>query len=339
MTADTANAPDPRILRRLVAHDNIQTMKSIVTLTLNPAIDAAYDVDRVVHTHKMRTLNESYDPGGGGINVTRVVARLGGMARALYLAGGATGAALDGLLDMHQMVHTRFGIAGNTRMSANVHERESGKEYRFVPPGPTVTEPEWQACLARLEDFPCDFLVASGSLPPGVPADFYSRVKAIVAARGTRLVLDTSGPALREGLRGGGVFLVKPSLGELQKLVGRSLDGVDAISAAAADIVRQQQAELVAVTMGAKGAVLAREGVTLYLPAIAIEAKSTVGAGDSFVAAMTFALANGWDAVEAFRYGMAAGTAAVLTPGTGLCHPDDIDRMYAMVATPLQSET
>ncbi len=313
-------------------------MKSIVTLTLNPAIDAGYEVDRVVPTTKVRTLSESYDPGGGGINVSRVVARLGGTARALYLAGGAMGTALEGLLDMHEMVHTRFDIGGNTRMSANVHERESGKQYRFVPPGPTVTEPEWQSCLASLNDFPCDFLVASGSLPPGVPPDFYSRVKAIIGASGTRLVLDTSGPALRECLEGGGVFLVKPSLLELQQLVGRTLDGVDAIAAAAATIVRQRQAVFVAVTMGNKGALLARDAGTLYLPAVAVEAKSAVGAGDSFLAAMTFALASGWDVVESFRYGIAAGTAAVLSPGTGLCQLQDVERMHAMVATPLQSE-
>jgi 6-phosphofructokinase 2 len=137
---------------------------------------------------------------------------------------------------------------------------------------------------------------------------------------------------LRDGLAGGGIFLVKPSLGELRQLVGKEIDGTDAVAAAAMNIVHKGQAQLVAVTMGHQGAVLARQAGALLLPALAIEAKSAVGAGDSFLAAMVFALASGRDEVAAFRFGIAAGAAAVLTPGTDLARPDDIDRLYPLVA-------
>jgi 6-phosphofructokinase 2 len=307
-------------------------MQTIATLTMNPTIDVAYDVDRVFHTHKMRTLSENYDPGGGGINVARVFVRLGGHARCYYLSGGATGVALDGLLDLHQLVRQRIPIAGHTRVASTVHERESGKEYRFTPPGPTVSEAECQTCLDALADAPCDILVASGSLPPGVPGDFYARVGKAVREQGKRFVLDSSGAALKEGLAGGGVLLVKPSAGELRQMTGRELDTIEDIEHAALAIVARGEAEIVAVTLGHRGAVLACEGKTLFLPALAIEARSAVGAGDSFLAAMVHALASGHDPVEAFRRGMAGGAASVLTPGTGLAHPDDIARLLPLVA-------
>jgi 6-phosphofructokinase 2 len=310
----------------------VADMKNIATLTMNPAIDVAYEADRVFHTHKIRASQEQYDPGGGGINVTRVIARLGGTARAHYLAGGATGATLDSLLDLHQMVRARIPIEGNTRISTAVYERETGKEFRLVPRGPVVAEQEWQACLDHLDGIECDYLVASGSLPPGVPEDFYNRVQRIAAARGIELILDSSGSALKRGLAGGGIFPVKPSLGELQQFVGTPLTELDDIAAAASDIVNRDQAKYVAVTMGQDGALLAQRSGVLSLPAVPVDAKSAVGAGDSFLAAMTFALACGRELVEAFRYGIAAGAAAVLSPGNNLCRRDDVERMHALVA-------
>jgi 6-phosphofructokinase 2 len=307
-------------------------MTDIVTLTLNPTIDAAYAVDKVLHTHKIRADSEHYDPGGGGINVARVFVRLGGNARCCYLSGGATGHALDGLLDLHQLVRDRIAIRGETRICTTVFERESGKEYRFIPSGPAVAPGEWQECLDRLAEATCSFLVASGSLPPGVPEDFYGRVAAICARRGIKFVLDSSGAGLRGGLAGGSIFLVKPSLDELRQLGGESLESPEAIAAAAMAIVERGQAEFVAVTMGHEGALLARREGTLCLPSLDIEAKSAVGAGDSFLSAMVFALSSGCDPVEAFRYGIAAGAAALLNPGTNLSQPADIARFYPMIA-------
>jgi 6-phosphofructokinase 2 len=301
---------------------------SIATLTMNPAIDVAYEVEQLVPTHKQRCDNEQYDPGGGGLNVARIVGRLGGHAVCYYLSGGTTGATLDGLLWKRCFERRAIPISGNTRICFNMVERSTGLEYRFVPQGPTVQEQEWRAALAELERADCAYLVASGSLPRGVPADFYSRVADIARARGIRMVLDSSGDALRAGLAGGGIHLVKPSEGELARLVGHELDSHEAVGEAALDIVRSGQAEMVAVTMGGDGALLATTEGTRYLPAIQVEAKSAVGAGDSFVAAMVFALASDADPLEAFRFGMAAGSAAVLTPGTDMCRTEDVERLY-----------
>jgi 6-phosphofructokinase 2 len=309
-------------------------MPRIATLTMNPTIDVAYEVERVVPVHKMRTLTEQYDPGGGGINVARVFVRLGGSARCFYLSGGAPGAALDGLLDLHQLDRTRIPIAQPTRISTAVLEQETGKEYRFNPPGPRVSPEELQHCLNVLAEADGEFLVASGSLPPGVPDDFYARVAALMKPRGVRVVLDSSGGGLRGGLAGGNLFLVKPSLGELRKLVGRELSQPHEIAEAALALVARGSAQNVAVTMGYEGALLANADGVVRLPALDIVAKSTVGAGDSFVASMVFAVASGWDMVDAFRFGIAGGSAAVLTPGTDLCRPEDIHRLYPLVPSP-----
>ncbi|WP_305097190.1 1-phosphofructokinase family hexose kinase [Croceibacterium aestuarii] len=303
-------------------------MFEIATLTMNPTIDVALEVDRIRHTHKLRGHSETHAPGGGGICVARVFVRLGGNARCYYLSGGPMGAALDGLLDLHQLVRKRIPIGGETRLCTTVYDRESGKEYRFMAEGPVVAEAEWRACLDAIAEVRCDYLVASGSLPQDVPADFYARVARVAEKRGIRFVLDSSGPALAQGLAGPPVFLVKPSLGEFRALTGLPLESEDAIAAAAAELARRGPAEHVVVTMGRDGALLANADGVLRLPSPQVTTASATGAGDSFVAAMVHALASGRDVREAFRFGMAGGAAAVLTPGSGLAPAAEIHRLY-----------
>lgn len=309
-------------------------MKSVATLTLNPTIDVSYDVGKVRHTHKMRTDNEWYAPGGGGINVARVLTRLGTPTRCYYASGGATGPALDGLIDAHQLARTRIAIAGPTRVASAVLEHETGKEYRFTPQGPVVSEAEWRDCLAQLAEADCGVMVLSGSLPRGVPEDFYARVGRLLRPRGIEIVIDTSGAALEHAIAAGGLLLAKPSQGELQQYLGRKVETPEAIAEATMAIVEAGKARLVAVSMGHRGAILARAEGPVLLPALPIEAASAVGAGDSFVAGMIHALIGGQDELEAFRFALAAGTAAVLRPGTGLAQPADIERLLADVGMP-----
>jgi len=314
-------------------------MPRIATLTMNPTIDVSYDVEVMRHTHKMRTTNEQYAPGGGGINVARVFQRLGGEALSVYLSGGATGPALDGLLAEHGLTCCRIPIAGSTRVAAAAHELSTRKEYRFTPSGPHVTAEEWQACLAALDAAALDApegisaLVLSGSLPPDVPVDFYARAAKVAGQRGIDVVLDTSGEALAAGIENGGLLLVKPSQGELEQLAGRKLESIEAIGEAAMEIVTRGQARLVAVTMGHNGGLLASATGTRFIPALEIEAKSAVGAGDSFVAAMLYGLLTGKEPGEAFCLGMAAGSAAVLSPGSDLAQAADIARFHQLICS------
>ncbi|MDT0575921.1 1-phosphofructokinase family hexose kinase [Croceicoccus sp. F390] len=306
-------------------------MTQIATLTLNPTIDVAYEVDRVFHTRKIRTNSEFYAPGGGGINVARVFARLGGQATCHYLAGGVTGAALDNLLDRQGLSRNRVAISGPTRISFAALERESGKEFRFVPPGPAILPEEWRECLARLRDVECEFLVASGSLPPGIPGDFYARVASIMASRRIPFVLDSSGAGLSGGLAAGAIHLVTPSIGELAQLAGRPLDSRESLRAAAMDLVRSNKARNVAVTLGHEGALLADASGTRFVPAVKVVTRSAVGAGDSFLAAMVYGMGEGWTIDDAFRFGLAAGAAAVMNPGHDLADKDDVWRLYRQV--------
>ncbi len=309
-------------------------MAEIATLSLNPALDLSFEVDTIVPVHKMRGRGERHDPGGGGINVARVVARLGGTARCHYLAGGATGAALDHLLRRHAMITERIAIAGETRISTSVLERGTGREFRFTTDGPEITAAEQADCLDRMRLLQCGHLVLSGSLPRGVPDDFYARLAALAIARGAAVVLDSSGRGLAGGLSGPELLLVKPSLGELRALSGRALEDDAAILAAARAIVLRKAARYVAVTMGREGAMLVGAEHHLRLPAVPVTTRSSVGAGDSFLAAMVFALAGGAAVEDAFRLGLAAGAASVLAPGTGLARAKDVERLAPLARTP-----
>lgn len=303
-------------------------MKPIVTLTFNPAIDGASEAEVVRPTRKIRTMNERYDPGGGGINVARVIAELGRPALPIYLAGGATGAVLDDLVASRGLNSRRIATRDHTRISQAVYERSTGLEYRFVPEGPLVRDDEWPGVLAALDASDFDLCVASGSLPRGVPDDIYVEVGRIVARKGARLVLDTSGAALKAAVAAGGLYLVKPSLGEFETLVGRELRDERVQEEEALALVKRGLIDILAVTLGHQGAVLAtRDGVRRLRPPNVV-AKSAVGAGDSFVGGMTFALAEGRPVEDAFVLGLAAGTAAVLTPGTELCRREDVWRLY-----------
>jgi 6-phosphofructokinase 2 len=302
-------------------------MTLILTLALNPAIDVSSDADQVRSMHKVRTFNETYDPGGGGINVGRVIAELGGDVEVLYLGGGVTGALLEELLARDKIRRQLIKIAGNTRISFTVHEQKTGLEYRFVATGPTLQNEELEACLDAVRAGDFRYFVASGSLPLGAPLDTLARIAEIVAGKGARFILDSSGAGLRTTLEHSKVFLMKPSLSELEGLVGHPLDEA-AARAAAIDLVQRGKAEIVALTMGADGVLLATKDGVSRMPALKVEARSSVGAGDSFLGALTVALSEGRTPEDALAFGVAAGAAAVLKPGTKLCKRENVLRFY-----------
>ena len=305
-------------------------MKQLAILSLNPAIDEAAEAEIVRPIRKIRTWGERYDPGGGGINVARVIRELGGSAFVIYLSGGTSGLMLDGLVRDSGIESRRIPIVGDTRVSYTVHERSSGLEYRFVAQGPVLEQSEWQASLAALEEIECEYLIASGSLPRGVPDDYFVQVAAIAARKEMKLVLDTSGDALRKATERG-VHLIKPSLGELEDLIGRKLPEPGDQEQAVRGLIDSGAADMIALTLGRDGALLGTRDGLRRLDGLKVKAKSAVGAGDSFLAAMTFALAQGRDPEDSVALGVAAGTAAVLTMGTQPCPRADVERMYERI--------
>jgi 6-phosphofructokinase 2 len=314
-------------------------MPPIVTLTVNPAVDVATSTPEVRHEHKLRCGPTRFDPGGGGLNVARVVRELGGEALAVYPRGGPAGELLERLLEEKGVRRHPIPIAGLTRESFTVTETASGREFRFVLPGPALLAAEWQACLDTLEGCAAGaaYVVASGSLAPGVPVDFYARVARVARKLGARLVLDTSGEPLRAALEEG-VFLAKPNRREFQGLTGTRTDELTALATAAQAVVHRGSAAVLVVSLGADGALLTTRDVQLQARTPPVQVASSVGAGDSFVGAMTLALASGQAVPEAFRSGVAAGTAALLTPGTDLCRREDVERLLGDIRPrPLRS--
>lgn len=303
-------------------------MTDILTVTMNPCLDISTETERVEPSHKLRCEAPRFEAGGGGINVARVVHRLGTSCTALFTQGGARGAELLKLLQAEGVPVIPVPIAGETRESFHVRDRAAQQEYRFVMPGPTLVESEWQTCLDHLEGMRSlpGFLVLSGSLPPGVPTDFYARLARLCRTRGSRCVLDTGGPALAAALKEG-VYLIKPSLRELRDLTGLPLEGVSQWRQAAQQLVARGQAEVVVLSMGGDGALMAwAEGAT-FTPALPVTVHTTVGAGDSLVGGMMQALATGAGLREAFAQGVAAASAALMSCGTGLCQPADVARL------------
>jgi 6-phosphofructokinase 2 len=307
-------------------------MPRVLTITLNPAVDVSTAVERVIDTRKLRCDAARKHPGGGGINVARMITRLGGDCVALYLAGGPLGEALRALVDAEGVRGLCIEIAGETRESFAVYERSTGLQFRFVLPGPCVLESEWQRCIEQFDA--CSpapgYLVLSGSLPPGVPPDAYARLARAARAKGTRAVLDSSGLPLRAALEAG-VFLVKPSLGELCELAGRPLGGESEWRDAALEIVRNGHAQVVVLTLGNRGALLVSEDAVLRAPALPVPVLSTIGAGDALVGALLWALDRDVSLAEAFRYGLAAASASLASEGTGLCSREAVEQFYRQV--------
>ena len=305
---------------------------TLLCLTMNPSVDVSTHTERVVPTDKLRCGLARRDAGGGGLNVAQVVQRLGGHSSALFPAGGPAGEWLVSHLQATGLPVRRIALTADTRENFTVQALDTGAEFRFVLPGPTLTESEWTACLAAIETLPHlpAVVVASGSLPPGVPADFYGRLALIVRSRGSRLVLDSSGPALAAGVAAG-VYLVKPNLRELSDLTHLPLETPAQWRDAAQALVEQGRAEVVALTLGDRGALLVTREGAWRAEALPITVASSVGAGDSFLGALVWALQRGDSLPDAFTWAMAAGSAALLTPGTGLCLPDDVHRLRPLV--------
>lgn len=305
-------------------------MTRIATLTLNPAMDLAVSTPRVAATHKLRCSEPRHDPGGGGINVARVVQILGGDSLAVYPAGGPFGEMLRRALDGLGLAHLPVAIAGDTRESFTVDERETGLQYRFVLPGPRLTEQERLGCLAALRGLhPAPgYLVVSGSFTPGIGAEFYEELLALAGQVGARLVVDLSGEPLAYAARRGGAYLIKPSLNELATLIGRMPAGEAEQAAALRELIAVGAAEIIVLSLGAAGALFATADRLERVASPQVPVVSAVGAGDSMLGAIVHALAEGRELGEAVRYGAAAGAATVMRPGTQLCRREEVERLF-----------
>ena len=307
-------------------------MLPILTVTLNPALDVTTHVAQLKPRQKLRCDRPVTHAGGGGVNVSRAIKILGGESIAFVALGGHTGAQYADLLRRSRLNTEIWPLTEETRTSLTVMEETSGMPYRFVLPGPTISPAEAAAILAQLARIIANyrgFVVASGSLAPGVPEQFYAALAARVRALGAKLIIDTHGAPLRAAAS------ERPYLIRLNHLEAQELVGGDADRAArslARDLVEGGYTETAIVSVGERGAILSTLQGQLEIRPPHVEMKSGVGAGDSFVGALAFALASGWSIEDAARYGVAAAASAVTTEATELCRRADVEAFYAQMA-------
>jgi 6-phosphofructokinase 2 len=298
----------------------------IVTLTLNPALDKSTSVERFVPEQKLRCQPLQMDAGGGGINVSKGIRKLGGQSIAVFPAGGHTGTILRQLVEAAGIQTSVVELAGDTRENFAVTEDQTNIQYRFTLPGLTMSLADGQACLDRVRSLQPDILVASGSLPPGLPDTFYEEVARLANEINARLILDTSGKPL-QAAADEGLYLLKPNVGELAALVGVAELQMNEVDDAALAIIKQGKCEIVVVSLGPQGALLVTRDGFEHIPAPPVQKRSTVGAGDSMVAGMTYALSQGQTPREMAQLGVACGSAATMNTGTQLFDPQEVVRL------------
>jgi 6-phosphofructokinase 2 len=303
-------------------------MQKIVTITLNPAIDKSTSVKTIVPDRKLRCAKPKFEPGGGGVNVSRAISKLGGTSSTIYFAGGYSGRFFESLLDREGIESHVVPIADSTRENMIVVDESSNLQYRFGMPGPTIQKGETANLLKLIEDAEgVEYIVASGSLAHGINDDFFSKLASIAKNKNAKLVVDTSGEPLRQAIEEG-VYMIKPNLGELSILNGvEELHDEDIVKSARA-IISKGGAQVVVVSMGASGAMLITAEEVINSPSPTVRKRSTVGAGDTMVAGMVLAMSHGWDWKDVLRYGIAAGTATTMNSGTELCKKHDVERLF-----------
>ncbi len=301
----------------------------IITLTINPCLDISADVDAVEPTGKMRCYNDRMDPGGGGINVSRAISILGGRSTAVFPVGGDTGKNIIEMLQEQGI--DCWPVISNQRSRQNlaVRELKSGKQYRFSFPGPELSEQIWQDCLQKITHHqpPPDFVIASGSLPPGVPENFYGKLARHFRYSPTKVILDTSGEPLRLGLEQQ-VYLIKPNQRELEYVCDCALDDEKVQEKKCREVVDKGHCQVLVLTLGKNGALLTTKQQQLRIQGIQVKEVSAIGAGDSFMGGLILALHQGKDLADAFLYAMAAGASALTTEATVLCQKEQSDEFF-----------
>jgi 6-phosphofructokinase 2 len=302
----------------------------ILTVTLNPCIDKSSTVDKFKPESKLRCSEIMNEPGGGGINVSKALKKLEVISVALFPAGGHNGNMLCSLLKEEGILFHAVDTKVETRENWIVLESSANNQYRFTFPGREVLEETIKTLVDQIRSFAPTYVIASGSLPPGLPDYFYGLIVKNAAAVGAKCIVDTSGPAL-QALKGKGAYLIKPNINELCKMLDIESLSKNEVPVAAQQAIADGFAEIIVVSMGADGAWLVTVNEKYFVAAPPVEKKSTVGAGDSMVAGITYSLQNQMSLEEAIRFGVACGSAATMNQGTQLFNKNDADNLFNLM--------
>lgn len=306
-------------------------MKHIVTITLNPAIDKSTSIEEMVPEKKLKCQNPKFEPGGGGINVSRVLQRLNNKSTAIYFEGGFSGKFFGQLVNAENIETIPIEIKNNTRENFIVFDQKTNLQYRFGMPGPEIDKTESAQLINFLEKIEeIDYLVLSGSMPPNFDENIVSKIAILCKNKNAKFIVDTSGPALKNHLKEN-VFLIKPNINELATLAGLDSISIDEVSSVGKNIIASEKCEAICVSLGAKGALLITKNSVNIITPPKVNTISTVGAGDSMLAGIVHKLSIGENLQNAVKYGVSCGTAATLNPGTELCHLADVENIYTQI--------
>lgn len=305
---------------------------SILTITINPSVDKSSSVKKIMPEQKLRCASPVYEPGGGGINISRALKRLGTEAETVFLSGGRTGNLLEELLSKEKLNTNVFSVEGETRENFIVVDSSNQQQYRFGMEGKAISEEEQTNFLKFLEQIETpDFVVISGSLPPNVSTDYLRKLIKYFKQKSSKVIVDTSGKSFQEAANEG-VYLLKPNIGELASLTGKSDLDSASMQEAADQLISEKKAEIVVVSLGGKGAFLCSEKEKIWVQAPLIKVRSTVGAGDSMVAGMVSVLLKNGSYQEMLQMGVACGSATTMATGTGLFKKEDVDYLFQMIS-------
>ena len=307
-------------------------MKKIITITFSPSIDKSTSVQSLIPEKKLRCASPKLEPGGGGINVARAIKKLGGHALAVFPSGGYTGVFFNHLLEKENISSIIIETTHETRENLVVLDESTNNQYRFGMPSTALLENEWQQCLKAIEGIKnVEFIVASGSLPSGVPLNIYAQLAKIAKKSHAKFIVDTSGEALKHAADEG-VYLLKPNLGELASLIGLEKIEIADVEDVAKKLIHKNMCEIIVVSLGVEGALLITKNETYKAIPPKVTTKSTVGAGDSMVAGIVYSLSKGMNLKQTLQYGVACGTAATMNLGTELCRKDDVEKLFKLLS-------
>jgi len=299
----------------------------IITLTLNPSLDKSTHFTGLIAEQKIRCEKPRYDAGGGGINVSKAIAKLGGSSLCIHTSGGSAGIMLEEIILKDGIENKVIPTQNWTRENFIAFENTTKAQYRFGFPGNELLEDEKEKVIETIKEINTKYLVLSGSLNEGLPTDFYQTIAEIAKAMGIKVIVDTSGEPLRKVLEKG-VYLIKPNIGELAKLIGVERLELSEAEKAAKTLIENGAAEIVVVSLGTQGAILVSKEQIEFVKAPKVTKKSTVGAGDSMVGGMVWALSQNKTLKEVIQWGVSCGTAATMNEGTQLFKKEDAIKLF-----------
>jgi 1-phosphofructokinase len=301
----------------------------IYTVTLNPALDRTLHVESLAPGQSARIRREARYSGGKGIDVSRALREMGTASVALGFVGGFDGKEFEGRLLLEGMACSFTRIANETRTNIIIQDEAAGVETALLARGPEVQPSELMDLITGVERLAdVEYLVISGSLPPGLTPEVYRRIITIGTDKGARVILDTAGEALRQGIIARPA-VIKPNRRELSELAGRELPGFRPVVEYSRTLL--DRVATVLVSLGPDGIVMVTQQLVLHARPPRVEVKSTVGAGDCAVAGFVHGLVLGEPAADCLRRAVASGTAATLNPGTALCCAADIGTILSQV--------